>query len=94
MRVKATPKAARDAIVGIAADDGGKAVIKVTVRAAPEGGKANAAVIALLAKAWGVPKSRITIARGETSRLKTVFIEGDPRALAERLAEWKETNHG
>jgi len=48
--------------------------VKVTVP--PEKGKANKAVIELLSKALKVPKSRIEIIKGETSRIKTVFIDG------------------
>lgn len=93
-RVKVAPKAARDAILGITTGADGRAVIRLSVRAAPEGGKANASVTALLANAWGVPKSRVTVVRGEKARTKTVLIEGEPRALGERLAAWKETLDG
>jgi uncharacterized protein YggU (UPF0235/DUF167 family) len=46
------------------------------VRAAPIEGKANAALEALVAKALGVGKGRVSIARGDTSRVKTLEIEG------------------
>jgi uncharacterized protein YggU (UPF0235/DUF167 family) len=51
----------------------------------PDKGKANAAVIALLAKALGLPKSAVTLVAGETARLKTLAIAGDGEALAARL---------
>ncbi|MCI0813047.1 MAG: DUF167 domain-containing protein, partial [Chloroflexi bacterium] len=59
---------------------------KVTVRvtAAPEGGKANDAVVALLAKRLGVAKGRVSIVRGHKSRDKTVLI--DDVTLEEVLA--------
>jgi uncharacterized protein len=57
-------------------------VLKLRVAAVPDKGKANAAVIALLAKALGVPKSALEITAGETSRIKTLVITGDPAALA------------
>jgi len=47
------------------------------VTAAPEKGKANAAVIEVLAEALGLPKSALRIVSGETSPLKTVEIDGD-----------------
>ena len=48
----------------------------------PDKGKANAAVVALLARALGVPKSAVSVVSGETSRLKTLAIAGDSAALA------------
>jgi len=67
--VRATPKAARNAIV---LRDG---AIRVNVTVAPEGGKANAAVQKLLAKAMGVPKSRLRLIRGETARDKVFSVD-------------------
>lgn len=82
MRVKVTPRA-RASRIGAISDDG--AFLKVAVTAAPERGKANAQAIGLLAKAWGLPKSRLAVTAGAASRLKTVFIEGDGPALMGRL---------
>lgn len=67
--VRVTPKAARNSVTET--DTG----FKVSVTAVPEDGKANAAVIKLLAHALGVPKSALTLARGATSRDKTFRIE-------------------
>ena len=67
--VRATPKAARNAIV---LRDG---AIRVNVTVAPEGGKANAAGQKLLAKAMGVPKSRLRLIRGETARDKVFSVD-------------------
>ena len=49
--------------------------LKIRVTVVPEDGKANKAVIALLAKALGVSKSSVTIVRGETARDKLVRID-------------------
>ena len=57
--LKVTPKAARAAIVGADAD--GNAFLKVAVTAAPERGKANAAAIKLLARAWRLPPSSLSM---------------------------------
>ena len=62
--VRVTPGAARNAVVE---RDG---VLRITVTAAPENGKANAAVTQLLARALGVAPSALTLLRGETSREK------------------------
>jgi uncharacterized protein YggU (UPF0235/DUF167 family) len=81
-----TPNAGADRIEGAEGRDDGSAVLRVRVKAVPDKGKANAAVIALLAKALGVPKSAVTLVAGDTARLKTVAIEGDSEALLRRLA--------
>lgn len=62
--------------------------LKATVTAAPEDGKANAAVLALLAGAWRLPKSAMEIVRGATGREKVVGIAGDAAALAKRIGKW------
>ena len=62
-------------------------MLRLRVKAVPDKGKANAAVIALLAKALGVPKSSVTLIAGDTARLKTVAVEGESEDLARRLAE-------
>jgi hypothetical protein len=49
--------------------------LKVRVKAAPDKGRANAEVIELLAEHFRVPRSCITITRGETSRNKLIVIE-------------------
>lgn len=53
----------------------GSSVLRVYVTTVPEDGKANDAVIKLLAKHLDVAKSRLTITRGHTSRTKTVRID-------------------
>ena len=86
VRVKLAPKASRDALGGVVLDaDGSAAYVKASVTAAPEAGKANAALIALLAKAWRLPKSAITMVAGASARRKTLLIAGDPAALIPRL---------
>ena len=67
--VRVTPKAAANRI---AVDADG--LIRVYVTTVPEGGKATAAVVQLLAKAIGIPKSRLELIRGETARDKTFRV--------------------
>ncbi len=69
--VRVTPRASREAIAGV--HDG---ALKVALTAPPVEGAANAALIALLAKALGVPKRAVRIASGETGRVKRVEVEG------------------
>ncbi|WP_072506449.1 DUF167 domain-containing protein [Phaeobacter porticola] len=71
--VRVTPKAARNAIVFAApsaADVQNSMVLKITVTVAPENGKANAAVRALLATAMRIAPSDLTLLRGATGRDK------------------------
>ncbi len=61
---------------GWARDEAGPPILKLRVSSAPSDGQANAAVIALVAKALGVPKSAVRIASGETSRVKRLDLDG------------------
>ena len=69
--VRVQPKGSSDRIMG--EHDG---ALKVSVTAAPEAGKANAAVIKLLSKALRIPKSSIEIVAGDTSRTKRLRLTG------------------
>ncbi len=65
----------------------GLAHLKIRVRAVPDKGAANMAVLKLLAKTLGVPKSALELVSGHTARIKTVRIAGLSRSEAvERLA--------
>lgn len=86
MFLRVTPNAGRDAMDGVETRDDGSAVLRIRVSAVPDKGKANAAVIALLSKCLGVPKSSISLAGGETARMKTVLISGNGEELSIRLS--------
>lgn len=86
LHLRVTPKAGMDRIEGVEQRDDGGAMLRVRVKAVPDKGRANAAVIALLSRAFGLPKSSIRITAGQTARLKTVSIAGDAAALAERAS--------
>jgi len=83
--LRVTPRGGRDGIDGIETLADGRCVMKVRVRAIAEGGEANRAVTELLAKALGVPKAKVRLLSGATSRLKQVAVEGDPNSLGEAL---------
>ena len=83
--VRLTPKGGRDAIEGWVQGAGGGSYLKARVTAAPESGKANAAMIALLAKKLAIAKSRIAIVSGQSARLKILSISGNGAALAAAL---------
>ena len=67
--LRVTPKASRNAIE---MRDG---ALRAYVTCVPEGGKANAMVQNLLAKAMGIAKSRLTLIRGQTARDKVFRVE-------------------
>ena len=83
--VRLTPRGGRDAIDGIEALADGRRVLKVRVRAAASEGAANAALLALIAKALGVAQRDVQIAAGATARVKRVRVAGVGAALAARL---------
>ena len=83
--LRVTPRGGQDAIDGIETLANGRSVVKVRVRAVAEGGEANRAVTELLAKALRVPKSRVRVLSGATSRLKQVAVDGDPAQLGAAL---------
>jgi uncharacterized protein (TIGR00251 family) len=83
--LRVTPRGGRDEIDGIETLANGRSVVKLRVSAIADGGEANRAVMELLAKALGVPKTKVKILSGTTSRLKQVAVDGDPRALGEAL---------
>ena len=68
LMLRVTPNAGADTLTI------GEGIVQVRVTATPEAGKANTAVLALLAKALGVPKSALSIVRGETGRDKRVRL--------------------
>jgi uncharacterized protein (TIGR00251 family) len=70
LNLKIIAKSSKNEIVGLL-DDGS---LKVKITAAPEKGKANAAIRAFLAEEFGVARTNIEIVRGETSPLKQVII--------------------
>ena len=82
-----TPKGGRDAIDGAATLADGTRVLLVRVRAVPEDGKANDALLRLIADKAGVATSRARLVAGAKSRLKQVAISGDPTALIAKLEQ-------
>lgn len=89
--LRLTPKAAADRIGEVMADGQGGSLLKVSVTAVPEKGKANAALIKLLAKSWGLAKGDLEILSGGTARAKSLLIRGGDAALMARLTAWYTT---
>lgn len=87
VRIRLTPGASANRIAGLVGEADGGVALKVQVTAVAEAGKANDALISLLARRWGVAKRDLTITAGLTDRRKTVHVAGDPALLSARLEE-------
>jgi uncharacterized protein (TIGR00251 family) len=81
LRLRVSPKARKNAIQGLRGD-----ALKLSVTAAPERGRANDAVIALLAEALDLPASSIELVSGAASKDKVVEIPLTSGEIARRLA--------
>ena len=86
--IRLTPNAANDRIDGIVADAQGNGVLRIAVTAVPEHGRANKAMVRLLAKNWRVPKSSLSLLRGAKDRNKVLNIEGDTKGRYADLLAW------
>ena len=80
--VVVTPRASRERIGGVRGDR-----LCIAVTAPPADGAANDATTALLARALRVPRSAVVIARGASSRKKTLRVRGVSRAQVLNLSE-------
>ena len=90
--VRLTPKANCDAIDGFEESPDGE-VIRARVRAIPEKGKANAALIKLISKWLNIKKSDIELTSGSKSRHKILIISGNINDLNERLSDLRENKN-
>lgn len=70
LTLKVIPKSSKNEISGMLKDGS----LKIKITAAPEKGKANAAICEFLAAEFGVPKRNIEIVKGETSSSKLIVI--------------------
>jgi uncharacterized protein (TIGR00251 family) len=75
-RVRVQPRSSRKCVDGV---EGG--VLKVRLTAPPAEGEANAQLLEVLSKEFGVRKTAFTIIRGRGSREKTVEVEGPPEGF-------------
>jgi len=74
IRVKVTPNAKANQILGWENDPRSGRVLRLRLQAPPVDGKANKALVEFLAKELGVPRSGVRIGKGATSRLKVVVV--------------------
>ncbi len=85
VHVRLTPRGGFDKVEGAATLANGQHVLKVRVRAVPEDGQANKALLRLLAGFFGCPASALTLVAGATARVKTVVVAGNGPSLAAQL---------
>lgn len=83
--VRLTPSAGANGFQGLASDAAGRLHLKARVTAIPENNKANAALVALIAKSLKVAKGDVAIVSGQSSRVKTIAVTGPADELALRL---------
>jgi uncharacterized protein YggU (UPF0235/DUF167 family) len=83
--VRLTPRGRADRIDGVARLADGTPILKASVGAPPEDGRANEALLRLLAAEWGLARRDLAIVAGARSRNKSVHVAGDPAVLAERI---------
>ena len=84
--MRLTPSASVDRIDGLVEDAAGVVRLKARVRAVAENNKANRAIEKLIAKRLKIAKTTVRVISGDTSRSKTIRIEGDPADLAPAIA--------
>ncbi len=88
VKIRLTPRAARNALDGLVTGADGELLLGARVTAAPEQGRANTALVKLLSSSWHLPRSRLSIARGASSRRKTIAIAGADADLVQSLNTW------
>ena len=86
LRIHAQPGARKVGLRGLHGD-----AIKVAVREVAESGKANKAIIALVAKALGLAKGAVTVVSGHSARSKRLYLAGDGAALQRKVEAWIST---
>jgi uncharacterized protein len=89
LAVRVTPKSSRNEVAGLYTAADGQVSLAVKVSAPPDKGKANRAVIEVLAEAFRLPKSAFTIVSGETDRHKVVSVAGNLPELEAVIAPYR-----
>ena len=88
LRLRVKPGASRHALLGRTVLAENQEAVALAISAPPQGGKTNDAVVALLAKAWQIPKSRLAIVVGATARTKIIEVAGDAAVVSGTLGSW------
>jgi uncharacterized protein (TIGR00251 family) len=83
--IRLLPRAKSDRLIGLAVTAGGGCTVKASVTAPAQDGRANEALLRLLARSWKLPRRDLSIVAGLASRNKTVRVAGDPHRLSAKL---------
>ncbi|MGC2201291.1 MAG: DUF167 domain-containing protein [Stellaceae bacterium] len=86
IEIRLSPGAKASRLTGIADGAGGRRVIRASVVSPPEDGRANEALLKLLARSWRLPRRDLSIVRGFTSRNKAIYVAGDPQQLIRKIS--------
>jgi hypothetical protein len=86
--LKINPNSFTNKIDSLLEGEYGHKILRISVTALPEQGKANIMVIELLAKQWKLKKSQIKVKKGKSSRDKLIHISGDPKVLLQHLQKY------
>ena len=84
--VRLSPRARSDRLLGIIGTAEGGRTVKASVTAPAQDGRANEALLQLLARAWRLPRQDLSIVAGAASRNKIVRVAGDPDELIAKLS--------
>lgn len=79
-RIKVQPRASKNKIVGVQGD-----ALKIKISAPPVKGKANRALVDLLAEQLGVKRSEVEIIGGHTSKIKKIKVVGEGGKIKEKI---------
>ena len=90
--MRVTPKAGADRIEGIEIRDDGQSVLRIRVAAVPDRGRANKAVLTLVAETFGLAKSAVRLESGDTARFKLLHLTGSPADLAAKAENLFQTH--
>ncbi len=88
IRVRVSPRSAPARVLGLADRPDGRAELKIALASPPEGGRANAELIAFLTRQWRVPKRSLSILSGAADRHKNLLLAGEPARLHPHLEAW------
>ena len=88
LSVRVTPKSSQNKATGLHLAADGTMSLAVKVTAPPDKGKANKAVIAVIADVAGLPISALSIASGETGRHKSLLVTGNTSKLEALIASF------
>ncbi|MBN8533631.1 MAG: DUF167 domain-containing protein [Rhizobiales bacterium] len=85
LAIRLTPKGGKDALEPAKTLSDGRCVLAARVRAVPENGEANRALVALVARSLECPASAVQLVSGATSRLKILRVERAYQEVKARL---------